>query len=253
MRSVIVDRGPPTAGGCHPIEQRPAVVGPWSVERPSLEYQHAFDLCAVEVHRAKEPVVVFASSPFYARELLRRLGGCEPMFLPVGDWMLSVASAQSALGPEVAWEHLGGGEEAREPVVVPVAVWAEPEQKNGERVLWQIDQRLSPGGRLFVIVTGPLARIQPVHQMDGNQPADSAAGVNRVTRWIRQKKLALIALYGLYGPESFLWGILAKLALYLRRPDLADCCYFKMRERLVVTGWQARWSTLILLVARKRV
>ena len=41
------------------------------LERPSLEYQHAFDQCAVDCHRVGGPVAVIASSAFYARELLK--------------------------------------------------------------------------------------------------------------------------------------------------------------------------------------
>jgi hypothetical protein len=221
------------------------------VERPSLEYQHAFDLCAVEVHRAKEPVVVFASSPFYARELLKRLGGCEAMLLPVGDRMLSVASAQSALGPEVAWEHLGGGEEAREPVAVPVAVWAEPEREGGKQVLKHIHQMLLPGGRLHIIASGWLARFLPEWRRDDDRPVQRPVGLRQAVKWLQQGGFAVEALYGFHGPASILWAYAFRLLESLGRGDLADRCLFQMRAEYVVSARQAMWTPIGVAVARR--
>lgn len=44
--------------------------------RPSLEYQHVFDICAAQVQHCGAPAALRASSSFYARELLKRMMPC---------------------------------------------------------------------------------------------------------------------------------------------------------------------------------
>ena len=74
-----------TPDGLQQIDHQSRRRAGWWWERPSLEYQHAFDLCAVEVCRDGGEVAVFASSPFYARELLKRFAGKRVRLVSVGN------------------------------------------------------------------------------------------------------------------------------------------------------------------------
>lgn len=250
---LTVDHRRLTADRRQEMEQQSVVGGPWSVTRPSLEYQHAFDLCAIEVHRAGGPVAVFASSPFYARELLKRLGKRPLILYPLGGWDDEFEGDWEALSPEVTWEGIvvtrPGGKGVPLPVVA--TLWAEPEKGGGEATLGYIRQTLQPARRLWVITSGRLSRLIPEWRRAEDQPVRDPAGLQQALRWLRQNGFTLQALYGFHGWVSIFWGLLAKRWGQLGRGDLADRCYFQMRETFVVTGWQARWAVLSLIVAQR--
>ena len=69
--------------------------------RPSLEYQHAFDLCASEIQRRGGPCVLRSSSPFYARELLKRIDALRPAQVAVEGSGEELQNILRRLGPEV--------------------------------------------------------------------------------------------------------------------------------------------------------
>lgn len=220
-------------------------------QRPSLEFRHAFDSCAVEVHRLGGPLAVFAGSPFCARELLRRLDDCSPALFPVGDWVSSGASAQPLLGPVAAWEHGHAGERALKPVDFSVAVWAEPDRKGGERILKHIYGIVRPGGSLYVVASGRLARFLPEWRRDNDRPGEHPAGLLPTLRLLRGGGFTTKAIYGFHGPLSILWGYASRMMERLDRGNWADRCHFKMRAEYVVSGWQAIWTPVSVAVARR--
>ncbi len=207
----------------------------WSATRPSLEYQHAFDLCAVEVHRTEGPVALFASSPFYTREMLHRLRGCNVTLVPLGDW--------DAAGIDLAVPA--------QDVQAGAVVWAGPEHGNGEQMLERIDRALLPGGRLCIVASGWLARFLPEWQRDADRPGQRPAGLRRIAGWLRRSGLVVESVRGFHGLESTLWGYASRLASAIGRPDLADRCHFQMRATYAVSGWQARWTPVQVVVAHK--
>ncbi|MGA9349014.1 MAG: hypothetical protein WBW48_09445 [Anaerolineae bacterium] len=230
--------------------QSPIVNRQSSVERPSLEYQHAFDLCAVEVHRIDRPVAVFASSPFYARELLKRLDGCEFRLVPTGDWSSSSASIGELLGPEVEHPSVQALESLN--VQAKAIVWAEPEREGGEQVLKRINQMLFSGGHLYTIASGWLARFLPEWRCNDDRPGEHPVGLWQTTKWLRQGGFTVQALYGFHGPVSILWGYAFRLMGRLSLGDLADRCLFKMRAEYVVSGGQALRVPVGVAVARRK-
>lgn len=198
-------------------------------------------------------MAVLASSPFYARELLKRLNGRQVIFCPVGKWGDEFAGGWPALSPEVMWDGIGVMRPGSEVVPPPVAtaIWAEPERGDGGPTLKHIRQTLQPAGRLWVITSGLLSHFLPEWRRAEDRPARDPAGWRQALRSLRQSGFAIQAQYGFHGPISVFWGLLAKRLGQLGREDLADRCYFKMRERLVVAGWQARWSMLSLVIAQQ--
>lgn len=193
----------------------------WLLERPSLAHQHAFDFCAMGVYRSDGPTVVFASSPFYTCELRRRLDGKAVSF-----------HRDVELDQQAAF---------------PTAVWVAPDCRDGRQVVARAHRLLLPDGCLYVIFHGWMSRLQ----RNGNRLADTSVQLRQVVGWLRQAGFLPQDLYGFYGPASVLWGQAFRLLERCGRSDLADRCRFRMRGEYVVTGWQAEWSPLGVLVARK--
>jgi hypothetical protein len=232
------------------VSRRQADSSRWLGERPSLEYQHAFDLCAVETHQTGGSVVVFASSPFYARELLKRLDSYEARLVPIGGWEPPSTNIGKLLGPEV--EHPDVKTLESLTVQTESVVWAEPERESGEQVLKHIHQMLLPRGHLHVIASGWLARFLPEWQRNEDRPGERLVGLRQTTKWLRQSGFTIEARYGFHGPVSILWGYAFRMMERLGRGDLADRCLFKMRAEYVVSGWQAFWVPVGLAVARTK-
>jgi hypothetical protein len=224
----------------------------WSqLQRPSLEFRHAFDFCAVEVHRLAGPVAVFASSAFCARELLRRLGDCSATLFPIGKWAPSAPSAQPLFGPEVTWQDLASGGSASGLVDFSVALWAEPDREDSERVLKHLGRMLRPGGHLYVVASGRLARFLPEWRRDQDRPGERRAGLLPTLRLLPAAGFTAEAVFGFHGPMSILWSYASRIVERLGRGDCADRCHFKMRAEYVVRGWQAAWTPVSVAVTRR--
>lgn len=196
------------------------------ITRPGLEYQHAFDYCAVEAHRQGGPVIVAASSTFYARQLLGRIAACDPL--------LTGADGADA-------RRLAAGS-AR------AVVWAEPERASGVQALWNLQRLIDPDGRLYVIVSQPLARRLPEWRGD-SQPAAGPAGLWRTIGWLRRQGWAITQLYGFHSPISMVWEGAGRLIARAGRADLADRCHFKMRDTYVAGRVQAALAPVAVLAA----
>jgi len=225
-------------------EPRPA----WWVERPSLEYQHAFDLCAVEVHRVQGPVAVFASRPFFAREVLKRLTGCEAALVPIGSWGSSREDVGGLLGPEADAPVVRMAECAR--LQVRSVVWVEPQQQGGERALDHIRRILPPDGKVCVIVSGWLARFLPEWRQVERRLAEPPAGLWWTFQRLRQAGLRVETLHGFHGLSSILWSYAWRGLARLGRDDWADRCHFQMRAQYAVSGLQAFTTPVGVGIAR---
>lgn len=227
------------------VEQRPA----WWVVRPSLEYQHAFDWTALQVHRHDGSAGVFASSAFYARELCKRLAACDVRLQPVGLWSPPGQDAATWLGPEVDPSRI----QALEALSLPLlsgAVWAEPEMGDGQRVLQQIRQALRPEGQVCVVASDWPASYLPEWRQT-NPPAARPAGRRRTVAWLRQAGFEVETSYGFHGPVSLLWGFAARWMGRFGRDDWADRCHFQMRAKYAVKGWQLPFAPVGVILAQR--
>jgi hypothetical protein len=231
------------------VADHPSVIGPWSVVRPSLEYQHAFDLCAVEAHRAGGPVTIYASSPFYAREILKRLSSLPAALAPTGDWASLSSSMEEKLGPEVPGPNITAAEAMERPA--SVAIWAEPEPDTAAYLRQSVLRSLEREGRLCIINSGWLARRLPEWTRLEGRPASRPVALRQVRRWLQSSAFTIEATVGFHGPLSILWGYRHHLAQRLGRPDVADRCHFKMRAEYVTRGWRAAFSPVCVIIARK--
>jgi hypothetical protein len=219
------------------------------VSRPGLDYQHAFDLCAMEVRRRPGPVALFARSSFHGLDLLKRLGGCEVVLVPLGDEPGSLPGNGGSFRRPTSARH--GGWATTAGTAVHSAIWIEPDFAD-ERVLRRMRMTLMPGGTLYLVVSGYLARLRRGVAQDRGWPIQRPAGWRRTMRWLREAGFTVTSLYGFQGAESLTWACAARLAEHLGRDDLADRCHFRMRAEYVVTGRLASVATVAMIVARRR-
>jgi hypothetical protein len=220
---------------------------------PGLEYQHAFDMCAVGACQTRHSLAVVVSSPFYARDILRRL--------PVAQFqqvqMVLTGNARALAGSDTLLQA-GARASSRVRIVPhldsPVArvVWAEPEQRESEHISHALRSRLLPDGSLYIISSGALVRFLPEWHAAGPRPAQQPSGMVRTLRLLRRNHLAIRAVYGFHGPVSIGWGYSGRLLNRLRRSDLADRCQVAMRAAYVVQGWQAFFAPVCVIVAAQR-
>lgn len=221
------------------------------VDRPGLEYQHALDLCALEAHRAGEPVTVYASSRLYAGELSRRLDPCGGVLVPCGEWEPTRAVCDWSTGQEAGSGGFRIVSEASGLVAGKAAVWAEPEVEDLERTSALVGENVVPGARLCVVTSGWLRRGLPEWRGKVHPPARRPAGLRRTLDRLRQASFTIDEVYGFHGPRSLAWGFASRVPAALGREDLLDRCLAAMRKGYVVSGWQAHWAPVAVVLARR--
>ncbi|MGA9347873.1 MAG: hypothetical protein WBW48_03590, partial [Anaerolineae bacterium] len=186
------------------------------LERPSLAYQCALGLCAVEVHRSGGPVAVLASGPFYAREVLKRLSG-EVVLCPVGGWGPQISDCWAEVGPEVSWDHvtLAGNDDAS--ALCRTAIWVEPQENNVSDARTCLANISKEGARLIVITSNGLRFVLPEWKGADRLPACPPLGWAKTVRFLQRWGFRTQHCYGLQGPLSLAYGFLARLAATVGR------------------------------------
>ena len=192
--------------------------------------------------------VVTAGSGEELGELLSRLG---PEVQVAQGW--SVATQHLRPGADIWAETAGVGGLGMPGRPAAAAVWAEPQRGQGEGALQTLARYLAPGARLCVGTTGWLRRALPEwKEGERERPARRPAGLRRTVRRLRQGGFLVEAVYGFPGPVSLGWGFASRFPAALGRADLVDRCLAAMRRSYVVTGWQASWTPVAVVLARKR-
>jgi hypothetical protein len=221
-----------------------------SAQRPSLEYQHAFDLIAVALHGLEGPIGILASHRFYARGLAARLDTVE-------GGLLQLTDQGEPTGEPLVWAGLEDMGQARHLEQLPTSslaavVWAEPERDSGPGVLPRIGMAMAPAGVLYVVSSTWLRRFLPEWRAAAQRPAQQPAGHRATLRWLDRSGWQVVQRYGFHGPRSMLWGLAAGLAVAVGRRDGFDRCHAAMRMRYVVCDGQAMLAPVSVLAARKR-
>ena len=179
--------------------------------------------------RCGGPLIVAASSTFYARELLGRVEVCEPLLAWADCADASMFAAESARA----------------------IIWAEPEQASGAQALRNLQHLLGQDGFLYTIVSQPQARLLPEWRGDHQLPATGPAGLWRTIGWLRQQGWAIVQMYGFHGPASIMWEGTGRLMARIGCADLADRCHFKMRDTYMVGGAQVALAPIVVLAATR--
>jgi hypothetical protein len=219
------------------------------VGRLSLEYQYAFDFCAVALQRVVGPIAVLASHPFYARELGGRLDGAQVRLFAVPNWRRQPENVRAWLGEQSVGAGVGLNRLSASSIAA--VVWAEPEREGGPELLARIGQLIAPGGRLYVVTSSPMRRFLPRWLPRGWRPAQHPAGHRATLHWLQRAGWCLERRYGFHGPRSVLWGLAARVAAAWERRDWVDRCRAAMRVHYVVRGTQAAIAPVAVLVVRR--
>lgn len=229
------------------------VCTPWIGERPSLAYHAAFDLCASEANHTVGSVVVFASSPFYAREVVRRLGQ-EVTLCFTDEAGTSRTENRSMLGPEIDWDkvRLVTLETVDKEPSASTVIWTEPQRETWRAVAGHLSTLTPSATTICVLGTTRLRRILPEWRRSLAFPLmyEPLGSIRYIARVLQSLGHSTDGMYGFHGLFSLTLGVLSHLLAILRRGDLVDRCQAAMRQTYVVRGWQANWAPVWVLVGK---
>jgi len=218
--------------------------------RPSLEYQHAFDLCAQMVSHSGYPTQVFVSSRFHAREMLGRLEANETAIVPVGQWAASAVNEMTQLYANEKLEEAPGVNLATGQAMS--ILWAEPGYHTNDETMALIVQTLVPNGCLLVISSGWLSRFLPDPLGETRQKRGGLVDQYRIRQMLHRKGFDISSTYGFHGLFSSVWGFAYRLMSSLHRPDLADRCHFQMRAKFISRGWLSWLAPVRVTLATRK-
>lgn len=220
-----------------------------SLVHPDLEHHGALDFCASRMGHGQEPAIIMASTALLAHEMLRRLAFLEVAVVGRGDWDERTLQS-SLLHRSTSARPFQVSKLGRLELQSPRVMWAEPVNQDTVQTVVEISRHLSPGGRLYVMTTGRLARFQRSTKTNPHSTL-GAAGLIRTTQLIRQADLEIEDVIGFHTMSAIFWGVVSRLLARAGRADLADRSLVRMRESFVATGWAARYATVNVVVARR--
>ncbi|MFW5708919.1 MAG: hypothetical protein ACOCX5_01735 [Chloroflexota bacterium] len=195
------------------------------IRLPSLEYQHAFDLCAAHCARQRNgdhtPILIVASNPFYAREAVSRL---RHVALAGEGWQpdddfedVTITTLDTAQGPYSA------------------VIWAEPLADSAAATLTRLHSLLAEDGSLAIVSSGMLARFLPETHSTSQIPLRQAG----VRKLLSSAAIPVRQTVGFHGLTSIAWSYGFRMMTRLNRLDLADRCLVKMRTVYAVPEGRA--------------
>lgn len=214
----------------------PAGVPTPAASRPGLPYQHALDRCAQLAWAGGGQTSVATANPLHVAQLGGRLGSSALELVWLGGRPV----------PEVG---VWGGEIVAVPTrEVTMMIWTEPASQTAVEDFKAVSRGLCPGGRLAVIVAGPLAGLRITGPGARRKPT---IGLLALLRLIRSASLSVERVDGFGWAPAFLWAYTSSLCERIGRPDLGDRCLVRHRELFAVSGVQAALAALTVVVARR--
>lgn len=218
-----------------------------SLVRPDLEHHCALDFCASRLAREEQPAVVLASNALLAHEILKRFAYREVAVVARGDWDEHVLQS-SLLHRNTSATPFRVFKLGTLQLVSPHIIWTEPVNQDTVQTVLEVRKHLAPGGQLYVMTTGRLARFQTSTKSNPHSTV-GAAGLTKTLKLLRQANFDITEIVGFHSTRSIFWGFAAQLAARFGRADLADRWIVRMRESFVLSGWVARFTTVNVIVA----
>lgn len=186
---------------------------------PSLDYHHAFDLCAMQCHQLGTLTGIYTDHAFCARELTHRLGQ-------------QIINLKDAIHP------------AQKPSTV---IWAVPGQDQLLSEGRKIGEALALEAHLIIISAGWLSRFLPEAKHITASPAHPVS----IGRWLRANQFCIQATHGFHGVSSIAWGYAGRLMENRGWFHLADRCAYRMRKVYSTRVWQAQFAPVAVIIAKK--
>jgi hypothetical protein len=150
----------------------------------------------------------------------------------------------SELDHELENRSIAGGNTT----LAPSALWIEPMAESWRDDLLHLQSRLAPHGRLFILVSLPLARFLPERTSWSGSPLGcSFIGVRQLHRAVTNSAFSVSRMWGFHGLESILLNSIGTVCHRLGRADLTDRLSFAARLRYCRAGTTAMLSTVALI------
>jgi hypothetical protein len=208
-----------------------------TIARPGLAYQYAFDWLAVQLQAAHGPVAALVTAAFHGCELLRRLPNLQ--FLEPLPPMLG----SKALSLDINPVHT-----VTESTPLTAAAWVEPLRQDSH-LLPTLQQQIQPGGRLYLVAGGRLARFLTERQQIGNGYAFWSA--NEIQVALIQSGWRVQSVFGLHGLTATAWHYLGELYGRLGQIHWRDRCHYAMRRAFVEKDRRPGFTALACLTAER--
>lgn len=218
-----------------------------SLIHPDLDHHIALDFCASRLASGEQPAIVFSSSALLAHEMLKRFSYREVALVTRGDWDESVLQT-SLLHRNTSATPFRVFRLGTLTLTSPHLLWAEPLNQDTVQTAIEIRKHLAPGGVIYVITTGRIARFQ-AYTRNNPHSTIGAAGLIQSVHLLRQAGLHVREIVGFHPPAAIAWGLASRAASRAGRADLADRWLVRMRRAFVSAGWSARLSTVNVIVA----
>lgn len=206
------------------------------LDRPSLEYWHAFDYCAGQASQSKRPMTLLASSQFYARHFEDRLLESDLSIVDTTNWS---QDTQSNVIPLVNWQPQAG-----------VWIWAEPSRGSLHTIANHWRQIAANDSQLLIVTSGWLAKRLPEWQT-APYPTIAPTSTNDLRSALQPEGAHLVAVYGFHGPVSIVYGVAATLLSQRKQLAWSDRFIYAMRKAYTVQGWQAQFAPVQVRILSK--
>lgn len=201
------------------------------IRRPGLAYQIAFDWLAARLYAAGGPAAYAAGAVWHVAEMARRLPGVPALG--------ATATARMAVAAALGLPDIPASDTSQ--------LWAvgliEPVE-----ALREIFDRLEPGGRLYVVAGGALARFLAERRADDEFRSLSERAFVATAR---AAGFRVIELLGVHPPSAILQYYAGELALAAGRRDMRDRCQAAMRRAMPANGPAANLSALVCLTMER--
>lgn len=189
------------------------------LRRPGLVYQYAFDWLAVQLSATSGHAAALVSTLFHGVELMRRLSAL-PFLEPLPPELI-----RGGLALGVSPLHTLAGE-----TEAAALAWLEPRRADAAQMP-TIRQRLQPGGLLYLLAAGPLARFLAERQQNeaAGDPWPAAEALTTLTA----AGFRLQSAFALHGLEAVAWHCLGEGCARLGQRHWRDRAHFAMRRAFV--------------------
>jgi len=201
--------------------------------RPGLAYQHAFDWLAVHLHSTDGPAAYAIGAEWHLAEMASRL----PAVPTFGSNAASLAPVSVALRlASIPLAELAGERWAAVGLVEP------------ERIERTLLDSISPGGRLYVIAGGRLARFLAERKAQDGHRSMTAI---EVVAEVRAAGFRVVERLGIHPPAAIFEHYAGMTAMAFGRRDARDRRHFAMRRSMVTGGRAAALSALVCLAMER--
>lgn len=195
------------------------------IRKPGLAYQEAFDWLAVRLQAMDGAVACSVAADWQLAEMARRLP--------------RVPTLNNGSAGRELFHALGLQQPEMLPGLLDAIALVEPAKLPPASL-----ERLKPGGRLFIVAGGRLARFLAERRGGAATPPMSERALVGVTRGIG---LRVVERLGIHPPAAVLHHYAGEAALALGRRDWRDRCHCAMRRDFVAVGLSVSWSALVCL------